>query len=511
MLDRTWTLALNTLLLSGATCAMAVPLGGVLALALVRTDLPGRKPALVLLGVLVFLPLYLQAAAWQAGFAAQGWFTLISAGPVRLQGWPGAVWVHVMAALPWVVLIVGAGLWWVEPELEEQALLDGSPWQVFCRVTWRNALTSVGLAALWVLITTAGEMTVTDLFSVRTYAEELYTQYAVGNEPGHAPLAVLPGVILTAVLVAAGLALCVALVSRDRPLSLRPRRVFPLGRWRAPVGALVAAGLLLLVGIPLGSLCYKAGVVVSLTDEGWQRGWSLWKCLGIAAASPLRYRREFAWSLGIGALAASAAVVAGAGLAWLALAGRRATLLRRLAAAGVLAVAALGLALPGPVLALGTIRLLNHPAWAAIGWPADVDLYGRTILGPWLVLCARGLAPAVFILWHAFRTVPPELMECAALEGAGSWTRLGRIVLPSRLQAVGLAWLVAFAVAVADLAASVLVVPPGMTTLAIRIFDLLHAGVEDQVAGICLAQAAMFALLGGAVVWLARRWSATPA
>ncbi|MHC4177630.1 MAG: ABC transporter permease, partial [Planctomycetota bacterium] len=68
-------MALNTLLLCGATCAISLPLGSVLAWLLTRTDLPGRRIGMVLLGLMLFLPLYLQAAAWHAGFGVQGWFT----------------------------------------------------------------------------------------------------------------------------------------------------------------------------------------------------------------------------------------------------------------------------------------------------------------------------------------------------------------------------------------------------------------------------------------------------
>ena len=132
--------------------AVSLPLGTALAWLLVRTDLPGRRMALLVLGLLPFVPLYLQAAAWQAGFGPQGWCTLASSGPAWLQGWPGAIWIHAMAAVPWVVLIVGAGLRLVEAELEEQALLDGSPRQVFFRVTLRGALPAVGVAALWTAI-----------------------------------------------------------------------------------------------------------------------------------------------------------------------------------------------------------------------------------------------------------------------------------------------------------------------------------------------------------------------
>jgi len=491
---RTWTLVLNTLLLSGATCAISVPLGTALAWLLVRTDLPGRRIGLILLGVLLFVPLYLQSAAWQAGFGLQGWHTLIYQAPVWLEGWTGAIWVHTVASVPWVVLIVGGGLWLVRPELEEQALLDGSPGQVLLSVTLCSALPAVAMATLWVAIVTAGEITVTDLFVVRTYAEEVYTRFAVGQQPGEASLGALPGVITTVFLVAAGLLLAARLAPGERPVSLRPRWVFGLGCWRVPAALLVGAMFLLLIAVPLGNLFYKAGVLVMQTDTGRVRTWSAWKCLAIIASSPWLYRREFGYSLGIGILAATGAVAAAIFLAWPARSGG----LRALPA---LLITGLCLAVPGPVVGLAIIWLLNRPGCGVLVW-----LYDRSILGPWIALLVAALPLTTLIMWHALRTVPAQMLESAATEGAGPLVRLVRIALPCRWPALGLSWLVALALALADLDASILAVPPGVTTLSIRIFGLLHYGVEDQVAGICLALVGLFTLVALAVGHLAKRW-----
>ncbi len=212
---------------------MSVPVGTLLAWLLWRTDLPGRKIGLGLLGVMIFVPLYLQAGAWQAGFGDQGWYTLATNSSAWLTGWPAAIWIHSMAALPWVVGIVGIGLRLVEPELEEQALLDGSATQVFFRVSLPAALPAVGVAALWVAVLTAGEMTVTDLFAIRTYAEEVYTQAAAtAAELDVAPPSVLMGIVITALLVIGGWAICFGLSTRRRPLSLPRHWIFRLERWR---------------------------------------------------------------------------------------------------------------------------------------------------------------------------------------------------------------------------------------------------------------------------------------
>ncbi len=103
-----------------------------------------------------------------------------------LVGRSGAAFVHAMATLPWVVLIAGIGLCAVEPELEESALLDYAPARVLRKVTFRRALGAIAAAALAVAVLTAGDMTVTDLLAIRTYAEESYLQYTQGRGPGAA-------------------------------------------------------------------------------------------------------------------------------------------------------------------------------------------------------------------------------------------------------------------------------------------------------------------------------------
>jgi ABC-type Fe3+ transport system permease subunit len=72
------------------------------------------------------------------------------------------------------------------------------------------------------------------------------------------------------------------------------------------------------------------------------------------------------------------------------------------------------------------------------------------------------------------------------LDGLGFIARLRHVVWPARRELLIAAWCASFALASGDLAASVLVTPPGVSTLSIRIFGLLHAGVDDQVAAVCL-------------------------
>jgi iron(III) transport system permease protein len=74
-----------------------------------------------------------------------------------------------------------------------------------------------------------------------------------------------------------------------------------------------------------------------------------------------------------------------------------------------------------------------------------------------------------------------------------------------RRSAAAAAWLAAFAVCAGDLGHSLLVIPPGMETIQRRIFGLVHSGVEEQVAGVCLIMFAFYLALAVCVAGLLAR------
>lgn len=491
---RSWSLLFNTFCLVAGSGALALPVGLLLAWLLGRTDIPGRVALCGALVVVLFWPLYVHAAAWQAGFGLQGWYTLASEGLVLLEGWGAAAWIHALAAVPWIVLIVALGLRTLDPAWEEQALLDGTQWQVFRGVTIRLACPVVAGALIWTSVLAAGEMTVTDLFMIRTYAEELYTSIAVGMEPGELPLRAAPGILLTALLLAAGAWLSRRLAPPERVPETRQTLVFRLGPWRWPAFALALVLLTLIVGIPVGNLAYKAGVVVEQAEAGRIRSFSLLKCLGIVLGSPWRYAREFAWSLVVGSIAATLAVTTAAVMAWSARKHRSGKTL-------LAATIAVGLATPGPVVGVAVIWLMNRPEA-----PWLLHLYDYTVAAPVLASTVRCFPVCALVLWYAIGWLPEAWLDAARLEGAGPVRLFFSIGLAERWPAVVLAWLLGLIVAIGDLAATILVVPPGVTTLSIRIFGLLHYGVEDQVAGICLAMMLVVAGLLAAGFWLFRRF-----
>jgi iron(III) transport system permease protein len=191
----------------------------------------------------------------------------------------------------------------------------------------------------------------------------------------------------------------------------------------------------------------------------------------------------------IGSVASASALVIAAPLAWLARRGGwRAT--------PAVAVTAVAAAMPGPLIGLCVIWLLDRPRPGIFIW-----LYDRSIFAPVLAILIRLLPLAVLLCWYILRSVSDDVLDSAACDGAGRWARFFLIVVPQRWSGLAAAWLALLAVAAGDLACSVLVVPPGVTTVSIRVFGLIHAGVDDQVAGLCLTM-----VVGVAAVAAASRW-----
>lgn len=492
---RTYSLLATSAQLALSVAAMSVPIGTFLAILLSRTDLPYRRTISLFLAVQLLLPLYLVTAAWQSAFGLQGSFTIwFDASRPLLDGSRGAIWVHTMAAIPWVTLIVATGLRLVEPELEEDALTVGSVPSVLRRVTLPRTAGAIGVAILWIIVTTGSEMTATDLFQMRTFAEEIYTAFAATSDTTTASIQLLPGMLLISALIITALIGCGYFLPRT--LRRRPRNpvTFPLGRWRWPLLGGVALILLITCAVPLLSLAYRAGFETTNVDGLPVRTWSVAKFMNMVTLeifdgkSGVLFGREIFSSLLTGGLAAVMSVSVATLLAW----GARQN---RTCSAAMFLIVAACLAIPGPLVGKTVIWLLNsHPMLA--------PLYD-SLFAPALAQSVRALPLATLIMWYALKTVDQNILDSARLDGAGSLTQLFRLALPMRTAALGMALLVAMVVSIGDLSASQLVLVPGAETLANRIFDRLHSGAYDQVSAVCLAvilaSVAVAALL--AVLW----------
>jgi iron(III) transport system permease protein len=509
-------LAGNTARLVAGTLVLALPAGVAGAVLLYRTDLPLRRLFRFLVLLTLFVPLPLFATGWQAVLGSGGWLPLALWNAPRSgvfgpdsaawtpwgQGLGSAVWIHTVAGLPWVVLLAGQGLLGVERSLEEDAWTVLPAWRVLAGVSLPRAGAAIAAAALWVGLQAAGEITVTDVTQVRTYAEEVYTQF-VSTEPAlrGGPVARAVAVALPVVLLAAILVLVLAARWERRlpaaAAETRPPLTFPLGRWRWPLALAVGAAGLVLVGVPLGSLVWRAGLA------GAPRSWS---------ARVVGEHLRLVWQAESRHLLDSLLLGAGAGVscALLGLVACWAVVGTRWFRFAVLVLMAAAWALPGPVIGLGlkdTIAVLLDRVPRPLG---QALYYAPSPLPLWWIDAIRFFPCAVALLWPVVRLVPPELCDAAKVDGARPWQELRHVVWPRAAGAWARAALAAGVLSLGEVSAGKLVSTPGAPSYAEVVFTQMHYGVTNDLAARCLLLLVAAAAGGMALAVLSGRGRPAP-
>jgi iron(III) transport system permease protein len=490
-------LYLRTGQLAAATAVISLPISTVLAVAIFRARFPGRRLLQVVLLAQLFFPLYLQAAAWEAGFGRIGWYSIRSGDldSPWLSGMWGAVWTHAAASVPWATLLLGIGLAAGNRDMEEAALLDEPPRWVLLRVVLPRLIPWWMIAAAWIGISTATDMTAADLYLVDTYPRVIYTGFAF-----QATLARLTWQVSTAILWVVQLALSALLLAHQ----LLPAGRVPLA-WNArglpdlmarPVAAAIAwswCGTMAM--LPWANLVYQAGRGQVLPG---QYQWTSSRFAEVMTQGAREFQGEIAWSLVIGSLATLCVVPLAGVLAWWARRSR--------VAAGVFALLLAGLAaFPAPLLGLWLLAACTPWNQAWIVWLTD-----QTVFLPILAVLLRQLPWAVLIAWFALRQIPKEQFESADLEGVPGWRQAIRIAaaqLPAAWLAIAL---VSLALSVGELSATLMVTPPAVSTVATRMFGLIHAGVRDKEAALALWNIAGCLLLSGCLILLLPRLANNP-
>ncbi len=490
-IDRLAALAGHSLTLALLAMLVAVPVGGWLGLVLERSDLRGRRLLEFALLAMLFVPLAVQAVAWQVVLGS--WLPPFTAGPGTIawrpwnEGLLPAAWVHGWAAVPWVAAIAMASLRAADPALEDQALLEGGPRFVLRRVLAPRLALALAAGGGWIAAQTATEIAVTDTMMVRTFAEETYARI-VGDPAGVG--AAVAATVPVWLLAGTGATLLARRIERrfwpPESTTIEPRSLPIAG---SPL-AVPLVGFVVLV--PLTALVWKAGLSAD--------GWSL-------ANLASQLRRTFLVSGTTFPANLLAALATGLATAWLA--ARLCWSLRDRSGALVAAAVVLAFA-PAPIVGLGLkecidlLLALEEGVFAAIGVkpgfpPLRSLLYDQPspLPGMW-ASAIRYFPVAVAILLPAIRAIPKGLYELAVLDGADAWTMVGR---PQTAGAMGLAAAAVAALALGEVGAGKLVVPPQWPVAALDLFNQMHYGTEAGVAAMALVQAGL-ALVPFAVFYL---------
>jgi iron(III) transport system permease protein len=463
-------LLLNSMLLALGVAAIAVVLGWFGALLSWQWEGFRSSALFWLLIPLVALPPYIHAMAWLSTVA---WISNVfrSLGVVLrpLYGWSGSLLVEVATYAPLAFGFAWLGIRSVDVDLIELGRTARTDSQVLWRVILPLSAPTILTAGGMIFVFSVVDYSVPSLLQVHVYAMEIFAEYSASNDPVRAFLLAVP-LLLMAV------AVVTAVLAPLRNLAMRRTRFHPVWgnspTWPASFDLLlrISFGIIILVTLlPLTMLITFAGPL-RMTLSTWETA-----------------SGELGYSLLVGVIA---------GLLSLPVAFPMA---RILVGSGGEArpwwfFIVAPLAIPASLIGISMIYLTNQT------WLRSEILFN---LLPSVAYVMRFSPLAALILVAFMRRNDPLLHETAEVFQASTWRRRVFVELPMLAPGLLAASGLVFALSLGELSATLMIVPPGRATLAMRIYNYLHYGASDVVAGLglllvagVLAAGAGFAILG---------------
>jgi len=464
----------NTLVVALLASAGALILGAGAALAVQRSDLPGRR----LLALLFLLPLltppFIQAVAWLAAYARGGltfhWWGLSAQ---WLQGPFGVTVLLAAQAFPLVYLLIGAQLASDRgAELEEVARVCGAgQWRALAAITLPRLEPAVLASALIAFVSAASDFGVPAALGIpagfTVVTTLIYRRMSLaGGSDALAAITALSALLASIALLAIVAATLLSSSALGAPTSTR--RAGTSGRIRLgvfgwPITLVAWIALLWGAALPLLALFLQSVAPAfspSLSPASWSSA-HFETALAQGGLAALGHSVS---------LAAAAGCVVAAGGAAVAVACRHRSWIGQAA----MAAASLPFALPGSVVAIAAIL-----AWQR--W-----LYG-TFAIILLAYIARFGVFGVRAAGAGLAALPEELCEAARAAGASPWRVALHIQRPLIQPTLLAAFALTFLLAVHELTISSLLYTPQTVTIAVQVLNSQQAGDVAVTAALAMA------------------------
>ncbi len=472
---------LNSLLLGGAVTGIALLLGVPLALAVSRTNMPGRQLTHLSVLAAFVMPNFLGAIAWillagpNAGWLNRLWVEVFGGvfgsnrGPLNIFSFWGLAFVIALYTFPLVYVFTKSALDLVSTELEDAAAIHGAgKLRTLTRVTLPLVLPSILGAAILIFLESVALYGTPALIAIPAGINLATTQIATFFEYplriNQAAAFAMPILLLTVVL----LLMQRRLLSRKGYVSVSgkggERRPFDVGVWKWPLMAYAALVALMAVVMPLVIL------VLASLSKAWGRGIASGN-LTLANYHDIFFQQVTVRSALINTVlysGATALVCVGVGLCVAYAVQRRITpfpgFVQFLALAPV--------AVPGLILAIGLYAAYAGPPFS---------LYG---LGALIVVAftTRFLPIAVTALGASVRSLNPELEEAVRVLGGGRLTVLAQVVFPLLKKTLAGVFILVFVICTKELSTAVFLTGPQSRVVSVLTLDLSEQGNYETLA-----------------------------
>ncbi|EHK76189.1 binding-protein-dependent transporters inner membrane component [Sinorhizobium meliloti CCNWSX0020] len=501
--DRNFYKALGTTaIFSFGMVAIAVPLGGLLAFLITRTDVRGKR----ILEVLVLVPMFISSIVLAFGYTVSvgptGFVSLFVRDIIGIVPWniyslPGMILIAGLSHVPHVYLYVSSAMRNLPSDLEEAARTTGaSIWQVSRDVTLPMVLPAlIFAAALNILLgfeTFGIPLVLGDPNGIMVLTTYIYKLTTLFGTPTYQLMAVVAVVLVLITL---------PLVWMQRKLLRNARKYAAMGGKGARVStlklgnsgqiiALSIIGLWLFVSVvlPIGGITVRAFV------DAWGEGVNLWSQLTFSNFSrmlevPSLYNgiiNTIVLSVIGGAVAV--AIYLAVGLAGHRNWGMSNTVLDY--------IVLLPRALPGLVVGLAFF-------WVFLFVPFLTPLR-PTLVSLFVAYLVVGLSYGLRLLQGTLIQVAPELEESARTTGATIGRTWKDVVIPIVRPGLAGAWALIMIIFLREYATGVYLMGAGTEVIGSLMVSLLQTGAMNTIAALALISI----ILTGAGLALALRLGA---
>lgn len=429
-------------------------LGIPLAFFYTRTNLHLKRYLKILCFVPFFIPPYIQAYAWILLLGENGSFNkflmriFAAREPIfSIYGMGGVVFVLAISYFPVMMFLAISGLESADPELEEAHSLYAGGFNSFRKITLPLIYPHIIGGFVLTFIFSLAQFGVPALLEVRSYSVNLFVQISAFFDESSATLNSIPVLLMTVVIM-----FVLSLTWEKGFFTVFPEkknhRIHELNTLGQAAGTMFSFLVILFsVILPVFELIRQSGNLTTFI-----KSFKL-------AVKPIMTSSFLA-------LLATILIIFFSMIWILTFYKSRLNLLLRL-------ISIFPLGIPGAILGLSLINLWNNKVTGFI--------YSSFFIVV-IVYIARFIPYGVLAIHSNLKQLESGMLEAAFISGAGPLKTFKGILFPLLKPGFTFTAIVCFILCIGELQATIMVIPPGMETLSLRIYSLMHYGESGLIA-----------------------------
>ncbi|MGA1824147.1 MAG: ABC transporter permease [bacterium] len=455
---RQYELLKNGFFLAGGVTIFSSFLGLPFALLLSHTDLYLKNIFRYLYLAPLIIPPYISTISWihilgKNSYGNTYLMSLLSlkSPPFSMYNLWGAIWIMGLSYFPFVTLVCISGFKSIDTHMEEAASLTSGKMGIIKSIILPLSGPYIFASGIFVFIFSFINYHVPALLEINTYPIEIFAQFSSYCNESAAVAFTLPLIII-----------CLGLILAQKyymgkrsyvSLSTGEKSPWKLGKWQWPALFFVIIILFLSVIVPIADLIIAAGplksYVKAFRTSYMQIGYTLlWSCIAATVMMILGFFITYYIERTDGVISHT-----------------------------IDTLSIVLFAIPGTVIGIGLIRGWNSPFTDFIYKGSSIIL--MAYIARYIPFMIRGVSSSI-------KKIDTHLEEAGALTRVGWLKRMYTIIMPLAKPGLIAGWLITFILSIGELDATLLVMPPGKTTLAVRIYTLMHYGANKLVAALCL-------------------------